>query len=136
MAHSTITYLKYLCRAVEQFDACRVGTAFIIHAVPISYFVAIVGPSSKNMTECIISNKETANVAAANISVSRRRKHYWLYSDDAFFDSLIKFFPQNEQEPLHAFTRKQNMNRSTFCCFFIESGLQKVKESETIERRQ
>ena len=98
-------------------------------AVPISYFVALaVGPYS-NMTKCVINNKVTANVAMANISVSQHRKHYRLYSDDVLFDSLLKFFLQDEQEPLHVFVEKENMKRSTFRRFFIESGLQKLKES-------
>jgi len=81
------------------------------------------------MTKCSINKKAAENVAMTNISVSKNRQHYQLYSDDAFFDSLLKFFLQNEQEPMHAFTKKENMNRSIFHCFFIESGLQKLKES-------
>jgi len=80
------------------------------------------------MTKCIINKKAAENVAMANISVSKSRM-YRLYSDDAFFDSLLKFFLQKEQEPLHTFTKRENMNRSTFRRFFIESGLQKLKES-------
>ena len=82
------------------------------------------------MTKCVINKKKaTANVAMANISVSRHRKHYRLYSDDVLFDSLLQFFLQNEQEPLHVFVEKKEINRSTFRRFFIESGLQKLKES-------
>jgi len=88
------------------------------------------------MTKCIINKKAAESVAMANISVSKNRKHYWLYSNDAFFDSLLKFFLQNEQEPLHAFMKKENMNRSTFCHFFIESRLQKLKESSCKDEMQ
>jgi len=37
-------------------------------------------------------------------------------------------FLQDECETLHAFCQKENMNRSTFHRFFVESGLQKLKE--------
>jgi len=136
MVCSTSTYLGFICRTI---CACRIGAAFIIHAVPISYFVALaVGPYC-NMTKCVINNKVTANVAMANISVSQHRKHYRLYSDDVLFDSLLKFFLQDEQEPLHVFVEKENMKRSTFRRFFIESGLQKLKESgckDEVQARQ
>jgi len=75
-------------------------------------------------------------VAVANISVSQKTKHYWLYSNDTLFDSLLKFFLQNEQEPLQAFAKKESMNRSTFRRFFIESGLQKLKESGCKDEEQ
>jgi len=79
------------------------------------------------MTKFIIK-KDTGNVAPGNISVSQKKKQYRLYNNECFFKSLLTFFLQDERETLHAFCQKENMNRSTFHRFFVESGLQKLKE--------
>ena len=84
------------------------------------------------MTKCAISiNKkvETANVARRNIHVSQARKPYRLYSNETLYESLLHFFLQTKQEPLHVFAEKENISRSTFCHFYIESGLQQLKET-------
>jgi len=39
---------------------------------------------------------ETANVVVGNIAVLKTKKHYCLYSDDAFYESLLKFFMQDK----------------------------------------
>jgi len=49
---------------------------------------------------------------------------------------LLTFFLQNDNEPLHAFCKKEGMNRSTFCCFFVESGLQNLKENGVQDEEQ
>jgi len=53
-----------------------------------------------------------------------------------FFKSLLTFFLQNENEPLHAFCEKENMNQSTFCHFFVESRLQNLKENGIQDEEQ
>jgi len=59
-----------------------------------------------NMTKCTITNNaDAANVATGNISVSQTKKHYRLYSDKEFYESLLMFFMLNEQEHLHVFTK-------------------------------
>ncbi len=52
------------------------------------------------------------------------------------FKSLLTFFLQDEHETLHAFCQKENMNRSTFCHFFVESRLQKLKEDGVKDEEQ
>jgi len=84
------------------------------------------------MTKCAISiNKkvETANVARRNIHVSQARKPYRLYSNETLYESLLRFFLQTKQEPLHVFAEKENISRSTFRRFYIESGLQQLKQT-------
>jgi len=89
------------------------------------------------MTKCVIKT-QTQNAAATpgNISVSRKRKQYRLYNEEAFFKSLLTFFLQNDNEPLHAFCKKEGMNRSTFRRFFVESGLQNLKENGVQDEEQ
>ncbi len=49
----------------------RIGTAFIIHAMPISYFVAL---AVFKMTKCVTNKKKaTANVAMANFCQSAQK---------------------------------------------------------------
>ncbi len=89
------------------------------------------------MTKCVISpTKETANVVIGNIAASNTRKHYHLYSNDAFYGSLLKFFMQDQQEPLHTFVKKENINRSTFHRFYVESGLLNLKEGGSRDEAQ
>jgi len=90
------------------------------------------------MTKCVISpSKETANVVKGNIAVLKKaRKHYRLYSDNAFYESLLKFFMQDQQEPLHTFVKKENINRSTFRRFYVESGLLNLKEGGNSDEAQ
>jgi len=90
------------------------------------------------MTKCVISpSKETANVVIGDIAVSKKtRKHYCLYSDNAFYESLLKFFMQDQQEPLHTFVKKENINRSTFHHFYVESGLLNLKEGGNRDEAQ
>jgi len=91
------------------------------------------------MTKCVItspsSTNETENVVG-NISVSKTKKHYRLYSDDAFYESLLKFLMQDKQEPLQTFVKKENINRSTFRRFYIESGLFNLKEGGNRDEAQ
>ncbi len=89
------------------------------------------------MTKCVISPlKDTANVVIGNIAVSKARKHYRLYSDNEFYESLLNFFMQDPQEPLHTFVKKVNINRSTFRRFYIESGLFNLKEGGNRDEAQ
>jgi len=43
---------------------------------------------------------------------------------------------QDKQEPLQTFVKKENINRSTFCCFYVESGLLNLKEASNRDEAQ
>jgi len=68
--------------------------------------------------------------------LKKARKHYCLYSDNAFYESLLKIFMQDQQELLHTFIKKENINRSTFCHFYVESGLLNLKEGGNRDEAQ
>jgi len=88
------------------------------------------------MTKCVIRTQAQNAATAHSISVSQNRKQYRLYNDEVFFKSLLTFFLQNGNEPLQAFCKKENMNRSTFRCFFVESGLQNLKKNGIHDEEQ
>ena len=90
-----------------------------LHGEPISYFIGRQIILFASMTKCVIKT-QTQNAATAqaiNISVSQKRKQYCLYNNEAFLKSSLTFFLKNENEPLYAFCKKENMNQSTFCHF-------------------
>ena len=49
---------------------------------------------------------------------------------------MLTFFLQNDNEPLHACCKKEGMNQSTFRRFFVESGLQNLKENGVQDEEQ